>query len=141
MTISDFRGPYKWLSNFGASEFRIGIKRYETNEHYYQAEKALDEAEHEHVRTAGTPGRAKRRGQKVKLREDWEQIKLSVMEEGLRRKFLIPELREKLMATGHQHLMEGNDWGDSYWGVCDGEGLNHLGRLLMDIREEIRQGG
>lgn len=139
MAITDFRGEYKWISNFGESLITFGEKTYATTEHFYQAMKATTEEDHEHVRTASTPGRSKRRGQKIKLREDWEEVKLSVMEQALRRKFQIPELRKKLLATKQQHLVEGNTWGDGFWGVCDGDGLNHLGRLLMDIREEIKR--
>lgn len=139
MAITDFRGEYRWLSNFGESPIEVGGKSYATVEHFYQAMKATTVEEHEWVRTAPTPGQSKRRGQKVEMVEDWEEIKLGVMEEGLRRKFQIPELRKKLLRTGFQHLMEGNTWGDTFWGVHQGEGLNHLGRLLMDIREECRE--
>ncbi len=56
----------------------------------------------------------------------------------LRIKFTIPTLRERLLATGDQTLIEGNTWGDTYWGVCRGVGLNNLGTLLMQVREECR---
>lgn len=72
------------------------------------------------------------------MRSDWEEVKLGVMEGLLREKFSDPELRRKLLATGERELVEGNDWGDSFWGVCAGRGKNHLGRLLMKLREELR---
>ena len=85
-----------------------------------------------------TPGEAKRMGRQVTLRKDWEDVKISVMEKGLRMKFAIPELRDKLLATGEEELVEGNWWGDTCWGVCKGVGANNLGKLLMKIREESR---
>jgi predicted NAD-dependent protein-ADP-ribosyltransferase YbiA (DUF1768 family) len=67
------------------------------------------------------------------------------MEAALRKKFAIPELREKLLATGDAWLEEGNHWHDNFWGVChcidcqDEMGWNHLGKLLMKIRADIRE--
>jgi predicted NAD-dependent protein-ADP-ribosyltransferase YbiA (DUF1768 family) len=60
------------------------------------------------------------------------------MRDLLRQKFAHPELRRLLLATGDAELVEGNTWGDRFWGVCAGRGQNHLGRLLMAIRAEIR---
>ena len=62
----------------------------------------------------------------------------------LRKKFSMPELREKLLATGDTTLIEGTTWHDNYWGVCScekcgGRGKNRLGELLMEIREELRE--
>lgn len=85
-----------------------------------------------------TPGQAKREGQKLALRDDWERIKIEVMRILLFEKFLShPDLAERLIATGEAELVEGNTWGDTYWGVCDGKGLNMLGKLLMDLRKEL----
>ena len=58
----------------------------------------------------------------------------------LYRKFAIPSLREKLLATGDAYLEEGNNWGDTIWGTVNGRGQNHLGRLLMEVRDAIRKG-
>jgi predicted NAD-dependent protein-ADP-ribosyltransferase YbiA (DUF1768 family) len=77
-------------------------------------------------------------GRAVTLRHDWEAVKFSYMELGLRLKFQNSDLAEKLIATGDEELVEGNTWGDRVWGVCDGEGENRLGKLLMKIREEIK---
>lgn len=86
---------------------------------------------------APTAGEAKRLGQKVKLRKDWEEVKRKYMYRFLRRKFRHKELRRKLRATGDAKLIEGNNWDDTYWGVCDGVGKNHLGKLLMKLRDKI----
>ena len=59
------------------------------------------------------------------------------MEMLLRQKFADPALREQLLNTKDSMLIEGNNHGDTFWGVCKGEGQNQLGRLLMKIRQEI----
>ena len=78
-------------------------------------------------------------GRSVSLRPDWEDIKDDVMLEGLYRKFTNDELAEWLLDTGDEELVEGNWWGDRYWGVCNGIGQNKLGKLLMKVREELAE--
>ena len=70
---------------------------------------------------------------------DWEEIKDSIMYLGLRQKFHNPTLQKKLLATGEEELIEGNWWNDTYWGVCNGVGQNNLGKILMEVRDEIRR--
>jgi predicted NAD-dependent protein-ADP-ribosyltransferase YbiA (DUF1768 family) len=77
-------------------------------------------------------------GRSVKLRPDWESIKLDVMETAVRIKFTDPELAAKLIATGDEELIEGNWWNDTFWGVCNGVGENHLGKILMKVRADIK---
>lgn len=48
------------------------------------------------------------------------------------------DLRDKLIATGNTELIEDNTWNDRFWGVCNGEGINHLGKLLMELRDELK---
>lgn len=74
------------------------------------------------------------------LRPDWEEVKIGIMEEIVRAKFTQnPHLAEKLLATGGQQIAEGNTWGDTCWGVDSrtGEGENHLGQILMQVRSEL----
>lgn len=71
-------------------------------------------------------------------REDWALVKRDIMLDILRLKFATPFMRDKLNATGERPLVEGNTWGDTYWGVCRGRGENHLGKILMQIRTENR---
>ena len=59
------------------------------------------------------------------------------MEDLLRQKFTAPELRRRLRLTHPYPLVELNTWNDVFWGVCKGQGENHLGRLLMTIRDNI----
>ena len=140
--IKNFEGEYAFLSNFYFSPMIIDNVVYTTNEHYFQAMKSLNPKERQAIALAPTPGKAKRLGRKVSLRKDWEDIKEEVMLTGLRHKFSNPELRKKLLATGNEELIEGTTWHDNYWGICDceacgGQGKNRLGKLLMQVREEL----
>ena len=139
--ILEFKGEFWWLSNFSSSNVIFDGFEYPSVEHAYQAAKTMDKDERKQVRDAKSPGQAKKLGRKVTLREDWEQVKLQVMEGLLRQKFSSEsDLSSKLLATGDGLLVEGNWWGDTYFGVCMGTGENNLGKLLMKIREEIRAG-
>ena len=128
--IDSFTGEYRFLSNFYPS---IPIVEYE-----YQAAKTDEPHQKDWIRSARTPGEAKRRGRRVHMRSDWEQVKVDVMLFLLRMKFSIPELKQKLLETGDTELTEGNTWGDTFWGVCNGVGENNLGKLLMKVREELK---
>jgi ribA/ribD-fused uncharacterized protein len=113
---------------------------YPTVEHAFQAAKTLDPTGREMIRRATSPKQAKALGYKVKLRPDWESVKLNVMEQCLREKFKPgTQLSQELLATGSRELVEGNTWNDTFWGVCRGQGKNHLGRLLMKIRKELEE--
>lgn len=138
--IDDFRGPYRFLSNFQSCVVYYEGLRYPTTEHAYQAAKTLDMTLRAQFASLATPREAKRLGRTVKLREGWDSMKLGVMRELLRQKFsdLNPALRDALKATGEELLVEGNTWGDRYWGICGGVGDNHLGRILMEIRSEMK---
>jgi ribA/ribD-fused uncharacterized protein len=137
-TIGSFRGEYQFLSNFYGTFIQMDHRWWPSVEHAYQGAKTLDFRDQEEIRAALTPGKAKRLGQDVFLRPDWEQDKLEVMYKLLWRKFVDPTLRGWLLATGDAWLEEGNSWGDTYWGVCNGQGSNWLGILLMLVRGEIR---
>ena len=138
--IREFWGVFRFLSNFQEAEIEWRGKTYATTEHAYQAAKAGNEAQHDLIRRSLTPGQAKRNGQRVPLRSDWEEIKDQIMYEVCLAKFSQHDtLNEALQATGDRELLEGNSWGDFYWGVCNktGEGRNQLGKTLMRIREEL----
>lgn len=131
--IDSFSGAFTFLSNFYFVQIKHEGIMYNSVEAAYQAAKTKDAIEKKFIATM-SPGEAKKYGRRVKLREDWEEIKLAVMEELVKKKFRNPSLRKKLMATGDAELIEGNWWGDTYWGVCKGKGENHLGEILMSIR-------
>jgi ribA/ribD-fused uncharacterized protein len=138
MKIESFDGEFGFLSNF----FQWGIKydgmAFPTAEHAYQAAKTNNKELKQMIQSATSPGRAKRLGNDVRLIPGWETIKVDVMMAILRKKFEHVWLKEKLIATGDAKLIEGNSWGDEYWGVCNGKGENVLGKLLMNLREELK---
>ena len=137
--VDRFRGDHAFLSNFHRAPFPWCGKEWPTAEACFQAAKTRDEREAERIRNAPTPAAAKRLGRRVDLRPDWEHVKVDVMHSILQAKFAAPALRDALLATGDAELVEGNTWGDVYWGRVDGRGGNQLGRTLMRIREDIRR--
>lgn len=106
-----------------------------TTEHAYQACKALDYETLLSFTKLEKPGQAKRLGGQIKLRPDWDQIKIDVMTEINKIKFQQEPYKKLLLDTGDGYLEETNTWNDTFWGVCEGKGKNNLGHILMDIRE------
>lgn len=140
-TITEFRGDYYFLSNYSRCPQPIvyNHKEYPTGEHLFHSFKTTDPEWKEKISTAPTPGDAKKLGRQAPLRPDWETRKIEAMRLVLKLKFSQPELQAKLLATGDRPLIEGNTWNDRFWGVCNGVGENHLGLLLMELREELRK--
>jgi ribA/ribD-fused uncharacterized protein len=137
--ITSFTGKYAFLSNFFEAGVFLDDLSFDTVEHAYQAAKSLDLVYRWEIRRTHSPAFAKRLGQQVKKRADWESVKVPVMTGLVREKFAIhPELAKKLMATGTASLIEGNTWGDTFWGEYEGAGENHLGKILMQVRDELR---
>lgn len=138
--IHEFQGKYRWLSNFWPCEVWYEHERYPSVEHAYQAAKTDDVNERDIIRRAPTPAMAKKAGNLIFLKEWTDSKKLNVMEGLLVQKFRKGNyLSKKLLDTGDLELIEGNNWGDTFWGVCRGQGSNHLGQILMKIREELRK--
>ncbi len=141
--IDRFVDEFAFLSNFYESPFTIGGIVYPTNEHFYQACKTLDRNERKRIASLESPGQAKHAGKQLHLRLDWESVKIDVMREGLKAKFSQSVLMgELLMATYPALLVEGNHWGDTFWGVDlrTNEGENWLGFLLMERRGKLLEG-
>ena len=133
---------YGEFSNFAAYCIKLKGKRWPTSEHYFQGQKFQDAGHREEVRKAKTPMIAARLGRdrKKKLRRDWDSIKDNVMRDAVMAKFTQHnELRELLLATGNAKLIE-HTANDDYWGDGgDGSGKNMLGRILMEVREKMRE--
>lgn len=136
--IDDFTGTP--LSNFHPSNIRMAGEDYPTVEHAYQALKAINRTDQKWIREAPTPSLAKKYGRKVTIRGDWHKMRVPLMTALLNQKFRpgTPE-HEYLMSTGDAELVEGNWRGDTFWGVCAGEGENQLGNILMEIRDSFRK--
>jgi len=130
---------YDFLSNFYYSSVSYDGKLYPTVEHAYQAAKTTDENVREIIRKANSPGIAKKLGQSINVRNDWSTTKIVVMKNLIRDKFSSPFLMHRLLQTGDAKLVLNNKWNDKFWGVCRGVGENWLGKILMEVRDELRK--
>jgi len=140
--IDSFRGKHKFLSNFyvPAPTMYDGVIYQVSSEHAYVAAKTLNPEERKFILSIPTPKEVRRYGHHLALRCDWEDVKIGIMHTIVQDKFTRnKELRKKLLGTGDAELIERNTWGDKFWGVCNGEGENHLGKILMSIRTEIKE--
>lgn len=140
--ITKFEGENFFLSNFYRGPVPIlwnGLAG-ATIEHVFQAAKAALPNERDAILDAPTPGVAKKLGRKCSMRPDWDDVRIEAMHQMLLVKFANPELATKLLLTSDRQLVEGNWWGDRFWGVDAKSriGRNHLGEILMQIRTEIR---
>lgn len=137
--ISKFDGKFRFLSNFYESVFEYKGLLWKTAEHAYQAEKTNFIDLKEKIRMLPTASQAKKVGKKLPIREDWDQVKISVMEQIVYEKFKQnKKLMKMLIETDNALLEEGNYWNDTFWGICNGIGENHLGKILMKIREKLK---
>jgi ribA/ribD-fused uncharacterized protein len=138
--ITSFRGDFDFLSNFYECYVPMTFGKdnipfeFRNAEAAFQAHKTRNFADL--VIFSNMTGReAKKFGRKVKLRDDWNDVRLQIMGEVVLTKFVVnKDLRDKLIATGQRELIEGNTWRDTFWGVCNGKGENHLGKILMEVR-------
>ena len=139
--IGRFTDEYEFLSNFFEREFEFDGYAFKTVEHAFQANKAMDGVEFDKIAHADTPGQAKRLGRKCLMKQNWESVKIDYMYRMVLAKFeQHADLAKRLIATYPRELMEGNTWNDTFWGVCNGVGENHLGKILMRVRDEIMKG-
>ena len=137
LVINSFRGDYFFLSNFFECPVTYKNLTYTNNEAVFQAQKCVSDSERIQF-TKLNPSEAKKLGRKVTLRKDWESVKIKIMEEIVREKFVQnPELAQKLLATSDAYLEEGNTWGDRIWETVNGSGANRLGIILMRVRNEL----
>ena len=139
--ITEFSGRWTRLSNFAPCGIWFEKHIYGSTEHAYQASKTLNEKERRDIRRIASPNEAKQAGQLVTLRKDWESVKIGIMEQLLLEKFAQEPDRTILLSTGEVELVEGNWWGDKFWGQCPlGNGKNWLGKLLMKTRVALVNG-
>jgi hypothetical protein len=136
--IISFTGPNFFLSNFYPCEVAFEDKIYKSSEHAYMAAKTTDDNIRSYIAAQPNPGAAKKIGRSIQLRENWDDLRIQYMRIILENKFGDYELRERLNSTKECELIEGNTWGDKFWGQCPlGTGRNELGKLLMSIRDDI----
>ena len=156
--INYFTGKYYFLSNFyRCCNIKYKSEIYSSSEHLFQALKTKNKKEREIIRKAKSPGEAKRLGQQVSLRSDWKLVRVKKMYKVLKLKFSQnSELAKKLIETKDAFLIEGNNWHDNFWGICNCircqekqtelanpniiyEEGNQLGQLLMRLRKKLNK--
>lgn len=136
--VTEFQGKYRFLSNFYNSPFMYDGIVYQNSEAAFQAQKTLSYEEREKFKDLD-PSSAKRLGRRIQLRANWDQIKDDIMFHVVLAKFRSNAiLTSLLLETGDQLLVEGNTWGDTYWGQVNGRGENKLGQILMEVRSLLR---
>lgn len=139
--ITEFKGKYKFLSNFEPVEIMLDGVKYPSVEHAYMSAKCEKESWKKFCSDpSNTAGTVKKISKITQLREDWKDVRLSVMEECLRQKFSKDPFKTLLLETKDLYIQEGNYWNDKFWGVClkTNTGENNLGKLIMQVRESLK---
>ncbi len=146
--INTFSGRWRFLSNFYPAKIEYRGIIYPSVENFYVAMKIKEDQVIDHkfisvqdcqemISRIKDPSTVKKLGKVLKVRKDWDSVKLKIMEWAVNEKFKDPELEKMLIDTGNEELVEGNWWNDTYWGVCNGVGGNNLGKILMRVRDKI----
>jgi ribA/ribD-fused uncharacterized protein len=149
--IAEFKGEYRFLSNFYMAPVTVGLITYPSAEHAFQAGKASRPAEAQAIAHLRTAAEAKRAGRALARPANWEQVRKQRMLKVVLAKFSQDAgLGSRLIATGAEVLTEGNGWHDDFWGVCRspgphpaecagaGQGSNYLGQILMAVRMVLK---
>ena len=139
--IYGFFEEYRFLSNFHPAPFFYDGFHWPTSEHAYMAEKTDNRYEKEHISKLPTASAARKYGRnELFISPTWNSVRSQAMLNVLFEKFRQNDhLKIMLLDTGNKYLEETNWWGDRYWGVCEGEGLNMLGKHLMHVRDSFRR--
>jgi ribA/ribD-fused uncharacterized protein len=148
--IRGFFGEYRFLSNFWPAKVFLDGEEYNSVENAYQAAKYRKEYRDFFKKCAAkeTTDYVKENDEGKYPKEEWEAMRDGVMKDLLAQKYdkdLNPEIHGQLISTGKKYLEETNYWGDTYWGVNkndaseEGIGENNLGKLLMEIRDAIKE--
>ena len=141
--IDQFKDEYYFLSNFYSAQVEYDGIVYHNNEAAFQAQKCQTNEEKIEFSKIKNPSEAKGKGRRVPNLdvEKWNESRIQIMKDICLAKFIQNEdLKEKLIQTGEAELIEGNTWNDTFWGINirTGKGQNHLGKILMEIRDELK---
>ena len=139
--IESFKGIYTWLSNMVPVKIIYEGIEYPSVEHAYMSAKSSDMAwKSRCADTQISPKQIKQESKSIRLRDEWEDMKIDVMKECLEQKYQQEPFKTLLLGTGETHIQEGNWWGDFFWGVDikTGKGENNLGKLIMKIRNDLK---
>lgn len=140
MKITNFRGKWFFLSNFYEAKVTFEGLMYNNAESAFQAMKCRYYDDRIKF-LSKTGAQAKQLGKRITLRDDWESVKLDYMYKIVKAKFEQNDfIRKQLIDTSDVEIEEHNDWNDNYWGICDGRGENHLGKILMLVRNQLKDG-
>lgn len=151
--IKGFNGEYSFLSNMYKctipfkekfvrnnyyNEPERHMRLYESSEHIYQSFKAITLEDFILIANSKDPYETKRIGRSIEIDPEFSIYQIELMKDIVLAKFANnADILQKLLATGDVYIEETNTWRDTFWGVCDGYGHNHLGLILMDVRKEI----
>ncbi len=137
-----YEHDYYIFSNFSSFTLEWKGHLYMTSEHAYHTEKFENEEMKEAIRNTRSAHEAFKYAEvnKDKRRKDWDDIKLGIMKEILHKKVeQHPYVKKKLLASGDRQLIE-DSWRDDFWGWGPNKnGANHLGKLWMEVREEVKE--
>jgi len=138
--IKEFKNEYRWLSNFARCGVELDGQMYKSVEHAYQSAKSDDPEWKEFCTVEINPAEVRKQSRNIQIRKDWDNIKEDIMLKCLKEKYDQEPYKQLLLDTKNEQIQEGNWWGDKYWGVDlkTGEGQNRLGKMIMQIRQEIR---
>lgn len=138
--IAGFFREHRWLSNFHLCPVNVEGLTYPSSEHAFMAQKTLVPSVREHIRFIAEPKDAKKFGQTVILRPNWDEYRIIAMTKVLYAKFSQNEdLKILLLETGDKILKETNWWNDRFWGEdVNGNGKSMLGHCLMLVRSMLR---
>ena len=135
--ITSFTGDYDFLSNSYKSPVEFNGIEYSTVDACYWAQRPKDD--HSRIKFARLkPSRAKAKAINSIPRDDWDDVKVNIMNNILLKKFGKEELKKKLLDTGNAELINNVSYNDEFYGVHYGNGENILGKLLMQIRDKIK---
>lgn len=144
--IKGFFNEFKFLSNFWMCSIEFHGRTWSSVEHIYQALKFNSRDLQEEIRALPKPKDAKHKASSLahKVRRDWHKVNLQIMYDAVLAKFSQNEkLKRQLIDTAPAYLEETNYWCDNFFGNCqcsrcrDTRGENHLGKILMQVRDVI----
>ena len=132
------KNEYAWLSNMCLfpKPIIVNNEKIKSSEHYYHSRKTLDPVLRKQILEMDNPYEVKKFCKTIKIRDDWEYVKIPVMKEASNIKYSITYFRLKLIAC-KEPIIEENKHYDIFWGTCNGKGENNLGKILTELRERI----
>lgn len=137
-----YENEFYVFSNYSSFQIEWKGKLYPTSEHVYHSEKFDDENLKEQIRNTRSAHDSPKTAEanKDKYRKNWSEIKVRIMKEILLAKVAQhPYIKKKLLESSDKELIE-DSWRDDFWGWGPNkDGENHLGKLWMEIREEVRK--